>query len=146
MKFNKNLLLDNLVVEQEELFKLAADKLFQEGYTRKSYLKALVKRESVFPTGLRTKSVGVAIPHCDPVNIKKDGILVARLNKPVLFRQMGDFETKVEVYLVFFICSTGGQEQLIDLRELMALFQDKNYLDKVYHSKNIYNTLISWKE
>jgi len=146
MQFIKNLLLDNLEVNQEELFKLAAAKLFREGYTRKSYLEALIKRESVFPTGLRTKSVGVAIPHCDPVNIKKDGILVARLNKPVLFRQMGDFETRVKVYLVFFICSTGSQEQLKDLRELMALFQDKDYLDLVYHSKNILNTLVSWKE
>lgn len=146
MRFAKELLLDDLKVNKQELFKKAADKLCKEGFVKDSYLSALTNREKVFPTGLQTKTIGVAIPHCDPENVKKDGILVARLKQPVQFNQMGDAETKVNVYLAFFICSTGGNEQLADLRELMKMFQDKDFLTTVYKSENLFKTLLSWKE
>ncbi|MDF7682699.1 PTS sugar transporter subunit IIA [Lactobacillus sp. ESL0679] len=146
MIFSEKLIIDNASVQtKDELFNLAAKKLSELKMINNSYLPALQRREKSFPTGLQTKTIGVAIPHCDPINIKKDGILVVRLNKPIPFQQMGSSDTEVEVKIVFFICSTGAQQQLQNLRELIAMFQDDSFLKEVYQSKDLFDALSLWK-
>lgn len=146
MLFKENMVIDGINAhDQNELFSKVAKKLEELDVVQPSYLEELKKRENVFPTGLQTKTIGVAIPHVDPVNVKTDGIMVVRPNKPVIFSQMGDPSTKVEASIVFFICSTGGDQQLTTLRQLMDLFSNGEFLKKISKSDNLTTDLLTWK-
>jgi len=146
MLFKEKMVIDGIDAnDQNELFSKVAERLQELDVVQSSYLEELKKRESVFPTGLQTKTIGVAIPHVDPVNIKTDGIMVVRPKRPVTFSQMGDPSSKVEAQIVFFICSTGGDQQLTTLRQLMDLFSNGEFLKKISVSEDLTNELLTWK-
>ncbi|MBU5585366.1 PTS sugar transporter subunit IIA, partial [Enterococcus sp. S181_ASV_20] len=54
-------------------------------FVHPSYQQAVIERERIFPTGLPTKGINVAIPHTDSIHVKKEGFLVGVLEKPVTF-------------------------------------------------------------
>ncbi|EPC85940.1 PTS sugar transporter subunit IIA [Lacticaseibacillus paracasei subsp. tolerans] len=146
MLFRRNLVLNRVdAVNQKELFDLAASKLLMEGYVKQTYLEGLTTRESKFPTGLKTKSIDVAIPHCDPEYIDKDGVLVVRPIKPIIFNEMVNPTNSVQSRLIFFICSTGGTEQLESLRQMMNIFKDDKFLTTLYQAEDMMPLLFSWK-
>lgn len=146
MLFKKEMVMDEVTAnDQIELFTKVAEKLQDMDIVQSSYLKELKKREDVFPTGLQTKTIGVAIPHVDPTNIKTDGIMVVRPSSPVKFQQMGDPSSIVEAQIIFFICSTGGDRQLKTLRQLMDLFNNGDFLKKISESENLTQELLTWK-
>jgi len=146
MLFKKEMIIDGIKVrDQSDLFAQVSDKLLSLDVVQPSYLEELKKRENIFPTGLQTKTIGVAIPHVDPVNIKTDGVMVVRPDKPVRFQQMGDPSSNVNSEIVFFICSTGGDQQLSTLRSLMDLFNNADFLKQLVESEDLTKELLAWK-
>ena len=138
MLFKKNLVLNHVdVSSQKDLFELAASKLLMEGFVKPTYLQGLEEREAKFPTGLKTKTVDVAIPHCDPHYVSEDGVLVVRPIKPVVFKEMVNPTNDVQSRVFFFICSTGGKEQLSSLRQMMSLFKDGAFLTSLYEAEDM---------
>lgn len=122
----------------ERLAKLLTSK----GYTKESYLEAVIEREKVFPTGLPTEAVGVAIPHADIKHVNKPAIAMAVLRNPVKFQVMGNPDEEVDVKLVFMLAITDPNIQLKLLSDLTEMFQNKQLLLKLVNSTNI-KTIIS---
>lgn len=56
-----------------------AKSLTEQGYVADSFLEAIIEREKVFPTGLPTGEIGVAIPHTDSEHVHKP--MVAMISK-----------------------------------------------------------------
>jgi len=50
--------------KQEVLTELA-DHLQAAGYVKESYADGILKREEIYPTGLTTGQINVAVPHTD---------------------------------------------------------------------------------
>ena len=73
----------------EEVLTLLANRLFQAGYVRESYLQAVLNRERQFPTVLRTVEVAVALPHTEKEHVLKPAVAVAILAHPVTFGENG---------------------------------------------------------
>ena len=67
----------------QEVLTLLANRLFQAGYVRESYLQAVLDRERQFPTGLRTAEVAVALPHTEKEHVLKPAVAVAILAHPL---------------------------------------------------------------
>ncbi|MBE0067566.1 PTS sugar transporter subunit IIA [Thermoanaerobacterium thermosaccharolyticum] len=119
----------------KEIFKYLSDFLLKKGYVKDSFYNALIEREMKFPTGLPTEGIKVAIPHADPVHVIKNGIAIALLKKPVLFREMGKFEGEVECDIVFMLAIKNPDEQIKVLQNFMNIFMDSKLLMKIKNAK-----------
>ncbi len=121
---------------REELFSRVFTTLLEKNYVEETYLEALNLREDSYPTGLVTPTYNAAIPHTDPEFIKEQFIYIVKLEKPVIFDEMGQEGKKVDVDFVFFLGFNKGEEQLVLLQQLMKLFNDKSAMEELAKANN----------
>lgn len=114
---------------QRELFEYVSDILEEENYTEDTFFDAIREREKVFPTGLQTDMVNLAIPHTDVLHVKRPFIFVVTLNKPIKFIQMGTFDEWVDIDTVFILGIKEPQEQVGLLSNIMTQFRNKYFID-----------------
>lgn len=114
--------------EQEALLTKMSEVLIDAGFVHESYQKAVIEREHVFPTGLPTQGIHVAIPHTDSIHVKKEGFLVGVLEKPVTFEMMASKDVFLDVELIFMLAIKQPEDQLVMLQKLMQLCQDEQNL------------------
>lgn len=107
-----------------------ADSLQAAGQVNDQFKAALLARERQFPTGLQTKTLGVALPHAAPEFVEHEQLGLLRLKRPVIFHQMGD-NAEVAVQLVFMLALKEPQQQLAMLQALMQLFQNEAAVQKL---------------
>lgn len=119
----------------QEVLKYLSVYLLNKGYVKDSFYNALIEREKKFPTGLPTGGIKVAIPHADPVHVIKNGIAIALLKKPVLFREMGKFEGEIECDIVFMLAIKNPNEQIKVLQNFMNIFMNSDLLMKIKNAK-----------
>lgn len=129
MLFDKKVVLfdKNPSTKTEALTELA-NELYRVRAVTKEYAPAILKRESSFPTGLMTQTMGVAIPHCDPDKVIVPQIGFMRLKESITFHQMGD-NTKIPVNMIFMLALKQSDSQLTMLQKLMVLFQNQEAMN-----------------
>ncbi|MBP2099127.1 PTS sugar transporter subunit IIA [Enterococcus rivorum] len=122
------------VETEEELFEQIADRLKRQGYVNEGYLEGIKNREKRFPTGLMTEYLNIALPHSDTEYIEKPFIYVARIEKPVMVRQMGDNQ-EMAVKDFFFLGIKEPAKQVGLLQELMTMFQKDEFVARLKQAK-----------
>lgn len=138
-KLEDNLLHEELIFlnyeasDREELLRNLSLELEKRGYVKESYVKGVLDREKIFPTGLNTEGVKVALPHTDAVHVNKAAIVIAKLKSPVIFKEMGFGEKDVEAKLIFMMAVKNPQEQVTTLSKLMSILSDKETLTNLYN-------------
>jgi PTS system galactitol-specific IIA component len=119
---------------REATLKKLANTLILERWAKRGFIKALIKREKEYPTGLHTLTMGVALPHADPKWAIKPAMVVGILDEPVEFKPMDGVSENVEVYLIFMLCIPAGQSHISFLRALTKLFSYEDSLEKIHTS------------
>ncbi|WP_100487052.1 PTS sugar transporter subunit IIA [Sporolactobacillus pectinivorans] len=119
-------------------FRRIADLLEAKGYVQPTFYQAIAEREANYPTGLQTASVGVAIPHADPVNLKKPFISVVRPKDPIEFSPMGGSQNdpKVKASIIFVLGVTRDGLQVKVLQKLMAMLSDERLTKALLHAES----------
>ena len=120
---------------REELIKYMSDQMMNAGKVKETYCNAVLERELIYPTGLNTGDIKVAIPHTDPVHVNSAGISVATLKKSVEFKNMEDPNQNIDVDLVFMLAVANPEAQVPLIVKLMGVFSDKELLKKIKDSK-----------
>ncbi len=120
---------------REELINYMSDQMMKAGKVKGSYGNAVIERELVYPTGLNTGEIKVAIPHTDPIHVKSAGIAVATLKKSIEFKNMEDPNQNIDVDMVFMLAVANPEAQVPLLVKLMGVFSDKELLRKIKESK-----------
>lgn len=95
--------------------------LLKAGFVKDTYIDAVAKRETEFPTGLQLKEMGVAMPHTAGVHVNTPAVCVAKLAHPVTFGHMGDPDTKVQAELLFMMAIKDPNAQLETLQKVMGV-------------------------
>jgi len=126
---------------KEELLSQMAKVLIKENYVKESFEAAIITRENVYPTGLVTKSVPVAIPHTDRNHVNKSVISVATLKQPVGFKAMGMIDEPVDVEMVFMLAIDSNDGQVEMLQKLMGIMVQEELLTALKESKDSKKTL-----
>lgn len=126
---------DMEAVDEQDAIKELANFLYKQGFVKESYIQAILDREKVFPTGLPTEGVGVAIPHTDSIHVKKGAIALGVLKESVFFHTMGMPDETVKVDIIFMMAIEKPEAQLEILQKLMSIFQQKELLDKIKKSE-----------
>lgn len=107
--------------------------LIDGGFGKETLVEAALSRERKYPTGLLLEANGVnaAIPHADREHVNAPAIAVAVLDKPVLFRQMDDADSKIPVRLVFLLALPDADAQLQTLRALGKALQNPQLISRL---------------
>ncbi|WP_196600319.1 PTS sugar transporter subunit IIA [Pectinatus frisingensis] len=108
----------------EKLIKKMGEMFVGQGFVKDSYIAAVQEREKKFPTGLNLKSIAIAMPHTDSIHVKKTGICVGKLNKPIDFRHMGNINQTVHAELIFMMAILDPKKQIDTLRKVLEVFQN----------------------
>lgn len=124
--FEEMILLDLEANNYEELIIKISDIAYEKGFVEENFSKGVIDREKIYPTGLPTNILKVAIPHAmERDNVKKSSIIVVKLDKPVQFKEMGSLEENyIPVDIVFLLAVSGSKDQLTILQELIGMFSD----------------------
>ncbi|MTI46604.1 PTS sugar transporter subunit IIA [Sporosalibacterium faouarense] len=127
--FDPNMILFNVEAKDyEDLLKKLSAQLIEKGYAKESFEDAVIEREKVYPTGLPTPGVMVALPHTKPEYVIKPAILVANLKEPVFFKEMGNGVNDIPAELVFVMAIDNPEQQVDVLKKLMDIFSNKEIL------------------
>ena len=102
--------------------------LIDDGYAKPSYINALKEREKNFPTGLKTSSLRIAIPHTDASHVLKPCIVVTKLAKPVEFNEMGKIQTPIDVDMIIMLALNDGKKHLAMLQKVISIIGDPDQL------------------
>lgn len=78
------LIMDNIKTK-EDAIKYISNYLENKGYVNEQYVNATIKREHVYPTGLATKPIGIAVPHSERENVIEPAVIMGILKKPIEF-------------------------------------------------------------
>lgn len=135
--FHKNLIFLNYESsDQVTLLNEFSQILYEKGYVKNSYAKAIIEREEKFPTGLNTPGVKLAMPHTYPQHVLKSAILVATLKQPIIFKEMGNAINTVNAQLIFMLAVTDPKGHLSILSKLLSIFSDESKLSDIYHTQD----------
>ncbi len=122
--------------DREDLLSRLSDILYEKGYVKQSFKQAILEREKVFPTGLPTLGVKVALPHTDTEHVIKPAILISTLKEPVVFKEMGNGVNDIDVGIVFLLAVKNPAYQVKLLRKLINMFSKENILLSLKECKN----------
>ena len=121
----------------EEVMKQVCDYAQELGFVKESYLQAVLEREAIYPTGLPTEVMKVALPHTtDRSHVLESGIFIAKLANPVAFKEMGDGERDVLVEMLFMLAVNGDKEQLTVLQDIVGMFTKNGALQALKEADN----------
>ena len=137
LKIEKNLVhVFNESVTKDEAINTLATHLRDHGYVKESFGAAVLEREKVFPTGLPTEPVGVAIPHTDAEHVLTSALAVGILAHPVTFQEMGSLDLTVDVHIISMMAISDPKAVMPVLRNLALVFQDHEFLASLKNSSN----------
>lgn len=129
-----------------EVLEFLSNELVDKGYVKPSFLEGVLEREKVYPTGIDTGDIKVAIPHTDSEHVLESCIAVGVLEKPVVFKDIVDPNGMVDVDIVFILAIAEAENQVQVLTKLMSIFSEKELLNNIYNSdkEGIYKILKNW--
>lgn len=116
---------------KEVAMRKLAKLFFENGFTKESYMDAILAREEIFPTGLPTETFGVAIPHTDAVHVIRPGIAIGVLKNPIKFGMMGYPEETVDAKIMFMLAIQDPEMQIQLLQDLIELFSDTKLMTEL---------------
>lgn len=134
MNFDKKICLFHVTAEnQKEALNILANEFYRNDVVNDNFLEGILQREVVFPTGLLLEDgTGVAIPHTDGDKVKRSQIGYMSLEKPVIFKEMGQDDHEIEVRQIFMLALKEAHEQLTTLQNLMTIFCDTKLMNDLY--------------
>ncbi len=123
--------------DSESLLRTLSDKLLIRGYVKPGYADAVIRRERIYPTGLPSDIMKVAVPHSmERDYVLEPRVLVATLKKPVAFKEMGDGVRDVMVDIVFLLAVCGSNDQLTILQKIVGIFSDTAIMTELKYAEN----------
>jgi len=123
---SESLILVNEEIEtKEKIIKKLGALLFEQGFVKDSFTQAVLDREVVYPTGLKARVTGVAVPHTDTEHVKKSAVAIATLKNPIIFNGMGAPKTEVSVFIVMML-AIHDQKLVIDILRKVILIIEKD--------------------
>ncbi|MDR1192556.1 MAG: PTS sugar transporter subunit IIA [Peptococcaceae bacterium] len=137
-----NIYLDLELADYKSVLSTVARLLRDKGYVTKEFEAALLSREELSPTGVPASPIGVALPHTNPQYVIKPCVIIVRLKRPVLFREMGNPSKEVEAKYIFGLAFLDGKEQAPLLSRIISMVIDAEAMEKLEMattSEEVYN-------
>ncbi len=105
--------------------------LYRLGYVKDTYTDSVLAREKLFPTGLPTQPVPIAIPHTGSEHVNKSMFCMIVFDQPVMFRQMGSEEERIPAEIMMLLAIDGSERHLEFLSDILGIFSDGSVLTRI---------------
>lgn len=123
---NEDLIYRNIDFKtSREIETFLADQLYENGYVKDGYKKALLEREQKFPTGLPSSQPAIAIPHANADLVNKTTLAIATLKEPVEFKNMGNTKEDIPVRIVIMLVIAEPHSQVKMLQKVADIVQNE---------------------
>lgn len=116
--------------DEHDLLRRLGERLAPLGCVTDDWLERIEAREREYPTGLHTKTIGIAIPHADGC-VRRQYIAVVKPVRPVTFEPMAGIGGPVEASLVLNLGVTRDGGQVEVLQRLMNIFMDAASVEEI---------------
>ena len=135
--FREELVLMNFKAnDAEHVLRSLAEILKEDGSVKDTYFQAMFDRERLYPTGLPTEGIKVAIPHAEVEHVNYSAFAIATLPEPVKFGEMGGApEDTLDVQIVMMLANADPEEQVRTLRKMVDLFDEPESLEAIMAAK-----------
>lgn len=120
-----------------EVFEQFNSKLLAENYVTEGFLNAIEKREEVYPTGIVTKKMNIAVPHIDAKYSKCNALIIIRAKRKLVFKRMDNPVDNLDVKLIFLLIIKNSKLQVNALSELTKIWQNDELMEYIYRSKDL---------
>lgn len=138
MLLDKDLIeLDVKSEDKDELLRHMGEKLLIKNIVKETYPEAVVMREKEFPTGIPSKSIGIAIPHTVAEHVNEPKVAISILKNPIEFQMMGEPSEKVQVSLIIMIAINNPDLQIDFLQKLVSIIEDHDLLLQIKNAESI---------
>lgn len=128
--FSEDLIYHNFKAKRkEEVLERAVIMMTQQGYVTSRFYDVLMQRENFVSTAIGN---GVAIPHGYKTEIKRSGIAVFKLDRPMDWTE----NEKVELVFIIAIDFDDAKEIHEFFTKFYALIDDKERLQEILNAKN----------
>lgn len=119
-----------------EVIEFLANKLKEKNYVKEEFVKTILDREKLFPTGIPSE-IEIALPHCDNTLVKVPSIAVGILNNSVKFNAMDEPSKELNVKLVIMLALLEPHGHIEMLQKIVKFIQKKNDVEKILSINNI---------
>lgn len=116
---------------REDIIRKLGSLLLENGFVKDSFTNAVLEREIAYPTGLKARVTGVAVPHTDTEHVIKPAVAIATLENPVVFKGMGAPDTEVEVNIVLMLAIHNPKEVVNVLRKIIFIIEDDDAMRRI---------------
>ena len=127
----ENIKLDQQYKNRENYLKKMGEQLFSAGLVNEGYSTSIINREEIYPTGLATGEINIAIPHTDYQFSRTTDIFITVLKTPIAFFRMDEPEKTVEVSIIVQILFDNPEKQPDILKELMEIITNQRVLKEM---------------
>lgn len=117
--------------DQRQYFETMIQQLNNRNMVRDGFAEALRHREQQFPTGIETRSLGVAVPHVDSEYVKENALFITAFQPPVDFFRMDKPDRKVSVVLSFLLLIKDVSSHTATLAQLTEVWKDEELLKQL---------------
>lgn len=111
-----------------EALSFLADQLYKDQRVKSTFKQKVLDREKNYPTALPNGKIAVAIPHADWKQVKKSTLTFATLNKPVIFKNMGNPKEDIKVQIIIMLAIAQPKAEVKMLQKLMSIVQNQKHL------------------
>ncbi|WP_027108064.1 PTS sugar transporter subunit IIA [Lacticigenium naphthae] len=121
---------------KEEVLLFLSEELCKRDLVKAEYQQAILEREKVYPTGLPSPGVNIAIPHADNNLVNETSIAIGILKKPVLFNSMENTETELGVQMVIMLAIKEPHGQIEMLQKVVTIIQNEELTNRIVNTSN----------
>lgn len=130
-----NILIKEPARTSDEILTRLGGLLFENHYVKDTFVQAVLDREKIYPTGLQTTTVGIAIPHTDAKHVNRSAVAVATLESPVTFTAMDDENQKIPVSVILMMAVSDPKKVIDTLTKVISILEDKPAMDKIIQAE-----------
>ena len=120
---------------QIDLLEKMSNILHERGYVTADYKDSIIKREKLYPTGLKLEEIQFAIPHTDADLVIKPGVAFVQLKNRVRFTEMATFDGIVDAKVVFMLLLHKDGSQVELLQDIIARACTPGFISSLEEAK-----------
>lgn len=145
LTLDENLVFINLDFEnKKDVLNFLSNKLVEQDYVKPAYPQAIIDREEIYPTGLPSLGVNIAIPHADNELVHKTTIAIGVLKNSAKFCSMENSEKELDVQIVIMLAIKEPHGQIEMLQKVVSIIQNDTLtreITKMTDKNNVLNAL-----
>ena len=138
----KDLIFNEEFSDLNQAFKCLSKKFLERGLVKQGYLDALIQREKNYPTGIDLTAIckgfpNIAIPHTESRYCNATKVIVVKLHKDIVVKDMMNADKDLDVKYLFMILNNEGTEQSNILAKIMEFATKEENINGLIKSDSL---------